>query len=153
VLWGLSDWPACEEMVSAHPVYLTCFTTGFLVDNSSHTQSPYCITFSWPDIGYSYLGCDVVPYSSNAYRSYSGSAFGQGSLPPLVTYNIPISTTASLSSPSSSTSSLAPSGTPSVTRANTPVGAIVGGVIGGLIVIAACIIITVWLIVSAKKNR
>jgi hypothetical protein len=29
----------------------------------------------------------------------------------------------------------------------------VGGVIGGLVVISACIIITVWLIVSAKKNR
>jgi hypothetical protein len=127
-----------------------------LVDNSSDTQSPYCITFSWPDIGYSYLGCDDVPYSSNAYRSYSGSDFGQGSLPPLVTYNIPISTTASSTTSTtvgSVAGSSAPSGTSSATGANTPVGAIVGGVIGGLIVIAACIIITVWLIVSAKKNR
>jgi hypothetical protein len=54
---------------------------------------------------------------------------------------------------SSVTGSVLPNSASSGNGASTPVGAIVGGVIGGLAVIAACIIITVWLIVSAKKNR
>lgn len=157
---GSSSYISCEfytsclngQDLSSCPGH--CLTDQY-VRTCSNTNTPYCITYSWPAIGYSYLSCGTVPYSSNVYRSYSGSPIGQGSLPPLVTYNIPASTTTSSTSTtiSSVTGSSAPSGTSPATGANTPVSVIVGGVLGGLAVVAVCGTVIVQLIVSRKKNR
>ncbi|KAI9730100.1 MAG: hypothetical protein M1834_006092 [Cirrosporium novae-zelandiae] len=131
------------------------------INNSSYSDSPYCYTFSFTDLGYSVLGCSSeAGVFADVQHTYSGES-------PHATATLTSSYSYSSSSTSSSSSSTYTSSTTTTSTASQSAGTsnlssdevssvkntavIIGGVVGGVMLLT--IIIAVCLLICCLRKR